>query len=93
MPSDMNTSPQNDTQRELEQRALRNVRGLVDKMEDLDAHDSRTQRRYLVAIVAGGALACVALAILLWVFAHRGEGGNGKLIEVTKPAALPAAKP
>ncbi|HEX4331584.1 MAG TPA: hypothetical protein VH040_05580 [Usitatibacter sp.] len=87
----MSTTPQNDAQRELEQRALRNVRGLVEKMEDLEAHDARTQRRYLLAIVVGGVLVCVALATLLWVFAHRGENGTGQLIEVAKPA--PAAKP
>ncbi|HEY2629040.1 MAG TPA: hypothetical protein VGI57_07925 [Usitatibacter sp.] len=32
----MNNSTQDDIQRELEQRALRNVRGLVDKMELID---------------------------------------------------------
>lgn len=87
----MSSAPPNDAQRELEQRALRNVRGLVDKMEDLEAHDSRTQRRYLLAIVVGGALVCVALALLLWFFAHRTESGSGQLIEVAKPAA--PAKP
>ena len=85
----MSTVPPNDTQRELEQRALRNVRGLVDKMEDLDAHDSRTQRRYLLAIVVGGALVCVVLAGLLWFFAHRGPSPGGQLIDVAKPAAKP----
>jgi hypothetical protein len=33
----------------------------------------------------------VALATLLWFFAHRGESGTGQLIEVAKP--IPAAKP
>ena len=87
----MSTLPPNDTQRDLEQRALRNVRGLVDKMEDLDAHDSRTQRRYLFAIVVGGLLVCVVLAVLLWFFAHRGPAADGQLIDMTKPA--PAARP
>ena len=87
----MSTLPPDDTQRELEQRALRNVRGLVDKMEDLEAHDSRTQRRYLVAIVVGGVLVCVVLAALLWIFAHRGPASGDRLIDVAKPA--PAAKP
>ena len=89
----MSTAPPDDTQRELEQRALRNVRGLVDKMEDLEAHDSRTQRRYLFAIVVGGAVVCVVLAALLWYFANRGPGTGGQLIEVAKPVAPPAAKP
>ena len=49
----MNTPVHNDIQRELEQRALRNVRGLVDRIEDEDALESRRQRRYLAAIVVG----------------------------------------
>jgi len=87
----MSTAPQDDAQRDLEQRALRNVRGLVDKMEDLEAHDTRTQRRYLLAIVGGGVLVCVALVLLLWFFSHRGEGSTGNVIELVKPA--PAARP
>jgi hypothetical protein len=89
----MSSAPQDDAQRELEQRALRNVRGLVDKMEDLEAHDSRTQRRYLLAIVVGGALVCVVLAGMLWYFAHRGPAAGGQLIDVAKPAPPAAAKP
>lgn len=89
----MSTGPQDETQRELEQRALRNVRGLVDKMEHLEAHDSRTQRRYLLAIIGGGALVCLVLAGLLWFFAHRAEAGAGQLIEVAKPTPAQPAKP
>jgi hypothetical protein len=40
-----------EAQRELERRALKNVRGLVDKMEAGDSADWRTQRRVLVAII------------------------------------------
>ena len=39
----MSTSP-DDTQRELEQRALKNVRGLVDKIEAGERAEKRTQR-------------------------------------------------
>ncbi|HLX24583.1 MAG TPA: hypothetical protein VKR38_14645 [Usitatibacter sp.] len=67
----MNTPSGNDIQRELEQRALRNVRGLVDKMEDADALDSRRQRRYLAGIVAGALAAAVLLAVALWVAQKR----------------------
>ena len=48
-----------DAQRDLEQRALRNVRGLVDKMETTEADERRLQRRTIlivaavVAVVAG----------------------------------------
>ncbi|MDQ3028258.1 MAG: hypothetical protein M3R58_17375, partial [Pseudomonadota bacterium] len=39
-------------QRDMEQRALRNVRALVDKYEDKDASDQRSVRNLVVGIVA-----------------------------------------
>ena len=39
----MNTPP-HDAQRDMEQRALRNVRALVDKYEDKDEHDQKSVR-------------------------------------------------
>lgn len=51
-----------DAQRELEQRALRNVRGLVERIEEDDVADRRTQRRILLALVAGAALVGVLFA-------------------------------
>lgn len=86
-------APEDDAQRELEQRALRNVRGLVDRMEDLEAHDSRAQRRYLAAIIVGGLMVCLVLAGLLWYFAHREPSTGGQLIDVAKPSTAPAPKP
>lgn len=67
----MNTPVQNDIQRELEQRALRNVRGLVDRIEGEDALESRRQRRYFAAIVVGAVVAAVLLAAGLWVAQKR----------------------
>jgi hypothetical protein len=56
-----------DTQRDLEQRALRNVRGLVDRIERDDAVDSRKQWKLVAAI-----LACVFAGLLVaLVFAGR----------------------
>ena len=46
------STPSDDAQRELEQRALRNVRALVDKYEDKDASDAKSARRLLIVIVA-----------------------------------------
>jgi hypothetical protein len=46
------STPSDDAQRELEQRALRNVRALVDKYEDQDASDAKSVRRTLIIIVA-----------------------------------------
>ena len=80
----MNTPVNDDIQRELEQRALRNVRGLVDKIEDQDALDKRAQRRYLVGLIAGAAVLLVLLAAGLWIFQKRQET---RVIEMTKPAA------
>ena len=70
----MNTPANDDIQRELEQRALRNVRGLVDKIEDQDALDKRAQKRYLVGLVAGAAVLLALLAAGLWIFGtHQGS--------------------
>ena len=55
------STPSDDAQRKLEQRALRNVRALVDKFEDQDATDARSTRRMVVVIVAA-ILAVVAIA-------------------------------
>ena len=47
----------NDAQRDLEQKALRNVRGLVDKIE---AEDEKSNRKQLVAVVIVVAMVAVA---------------------------------
>jgi hypothetical protein len=60
----MNNSS-NEAQRELEQRALRNVRNLVDKIDATEEADARTQRRVLVAIVVGALLVAGAIALVL----------------------------
>jgi len=80
----MNTPANDDTQRELEQRALRNVRGLVDKIEDQDALDKRAQKRYLVALVAGAAVLLALLAAGLWIFGTRQES---RVIDTSKAGA------
>ena len=46
------STPSDDAQRELEQRALRNVRALVDKYEDKDKDDAKSTRRMVIVIVA-----------------------------------------
>ena len=46
------STPGDDAQRNLEQKALRNVRALVDKIEATDEHQSRSVRRLAVIIVA-----------------------------------------
>ena len=61
----MNAPQPNDTQRELEQRALRNVRGLVDKMEGIDAVDKTRERRSLTLLLAGAVVFVLIVAYFL----------------------------
>ena len=59
------STPSEDAQRELEQRALRNVRTLVDKIESTEEHDARVQRRLLLAIVVGAILVAATLGVVV----------------------------
>ena len=54
-----------DAQRDLEQRALRNVRGLLDKMEETEREERWTFRRFAVVIGIVVAVFAVALAVLV----------------------------
>ena len=67
------STPSDDAQREMEQRALRNVRGLVDKVEGLDADEKRRERRLLVGLVV---VAIVAAAGIAGWLAMRSDGGG-----------------
>jgi hypothetical protein len=55
----------NDAQRDMEQRALRNVRGLLDRMEKDDVAERWTVRRFAVVIGIVLVVFAVALAVLL----------------------------
>ena len=73
-------SEPHDAQREMEQRALRNVRGLVDRMESDERAMRESQRRMLgiaVAFILGVAL--VGAVVM-------SRSGPGKSIVVTPPA-------
>lgn len=82
-------APTDDTQRDLEQRALRNVRGLVDKMEGIERVDRRKERRVLVWIALGGLAIVVALGAALWYTGHKNAGKP----VVIDPAKLPPIRP
>jgi hypothetical protein len=58
----MTPGSQDDAQRTLEQHALRNVRGLVDRMEATEESNRRAVRRTLAWI--GAAVAVLVVAIL-----------------------------
>lgn len=76
----MNT-PSEDAQRELERRALRNVRGLVDKLEDGDRIDKRVERRMLAGIV----IVAVLVAVVIAIYLMRREGPPAGAATVTLP--------
>jgi hypothetical protein len=77
----MSTPPgPDDAQRELEQRALRNVRGLVDTLDTMEKVDQRAQRR-LFAMIVGGAVVGVALLAGVVVYIATKSGGNAIVIE------------
>jgi len=81
--------PPHDAQRELEQRALRNVRGLVDKMEGLDRIDQRSQKRALIGITLG---ALVGVAVIVAALAYVSYRQEAKPV-VIEPAKLPPVTP
>lgn len=64
--------PSGDAQRELEQRALRNVRKLVDKIEEHDQLDGRKQKRALLGV------ALLVAAFAAMVFAFLFFGGSAR---------------
>ena len=81
-------SPNHDSQRELERHALRNVRGLVDKMESMEQNDRRTQRRLVAWVLA----AVIALACVVGYYVWRSASLSGKPV-VIDPAKLPPIQP
>jgi hypothetical protein len=83
--------PPHDAQREMEQRALRNVRGLVDKVEEMDKVDNVSQRRLLVTIVIA-AIVVLGLLVLIGVLGQKQPRGTPVELKLpTSPATPPAA--
>ena len=79
-----------DAQRQLERKALRNVRELVDKMESSYEADARTQKRLLIAIVVGAVLLALAIAAAI-VFS--GERSQPVAIDPSKLPPVRAGPP
>jgi hypothetical protein len=86
--------PTDDAQRELEQHALRNVRGLVDKMDSIEKLDKRAQRRLLLGIVVGAIMVIGFIVGAVLMSKNRGDAGRTIVIEPVKaaPKADPAAR-
>ena len=69
----------NEAQRELEQRALRNVRGLVDKIDNQDLADKKSERRMVKGLLIGAVVMFVAFAGL---FAYLSGKQSGQTITI-----------
>ena len=59
------STPSDEAQRDLERRALRNVRQLVEKLENTDEADEKSQRRLLAGLVIGALLVSLAIASIV----------------------------
>ena len=77
-----------DAQRDLERKALRNVRGLVDKIE---AEDRKGNQKQLVMIVIGVALVAILAAAFLVGRTREADKAARPTIEIP-PRATPVAK-
>ena len=78
------STPSEDAQREMEQRALRNVRALVDKYEEKDEVEARSARRMLFVIVAV-VLGIVAVSYIAYKLTAR--EGPAKTYTLPPPAS------
>lgn len=58
-------APGHDAQRELEHRALRNVRGLVDRMEAEEQEKSRSQRWIAAGLLAIGVVLVGSILVMI----------------------------
>jgi hypothetical protein len=85
-------TPPHDAQRELEQRALRNVRGLVDKMDSIERIDNRSQKRMLTALIVG-ALAVVAAIVASVMYISTRQSGEPVVIHPAKAPPGPPGAP
>ena len=79
------STDETDTQRELEQRALKNVRGLVDRAE-ADEDSSRRSQKRLIGVVA--VLAVVLVGAIIAVTQYKRE----PVKVLTSPAKAPASQ-
>jgi len=82
----MSTPRDDDAQRDMEQRALRNVRALVDKYEDQDAKERHVTRRLLLTTV--GITAGVCLVVFLLIYFVK-PPAIPKSIDLPPPASAP----
>jgi len=72
-----------DAQRALEQRSLRNVRALIDKLEAEASAEKRTRNR--AAWIAGIAVALLLAGFYGWAFHDRAREADGRVIVIPAP--------
>lgn len=72
-----------EARREMQQRALRNVRGLVDRIEEDDKLEARKQRRILAWVIIG--LVVVATVLGLGLARHKDQRVGSADAAATKP--------
>ena len=80
------STPHDDAQREMEQRALRNVRALVDKYEDKDALEQKSLRNLIMVIVVS---ILVLAAVVFAAFRLTAKDEPAKTIVLPPPANVP----
>jgi hypothetical protein len=80
-----------DAQRELQQRSLRNVRALLDKLEDEAAAERRTRRWIAWGLFVG--LAVLFAGVILWGKANKGESRTVVVQPAGRPVAIPPPAP
>ncbi len=61
------STPSDEAQRALERRALRNVRRLIERLENSDEADEKSQKRLLAALVIGALLVSLAIAAVVFL--------------------------
>jgi hypothetical protein len=77
--------PDDDAQRDFEQRALRNVRGLLDKMEDEERSDRASTVR--IAVICGVVAVVMLILVVAW-FANRKDAAPASVV-IPAPAKTP----
>jgi len=75
-----------EAQRDLEQKALRNVRSLVDKIE---SEDRKGNQKQLVAVIAIVAIVAVLAAVYLVSRSKSADINKGPAIEIPPPKPPP----
>lgn len=81
------SQPGHDAQREMEQRALRNVRGLLDKIESHDAHEDRAVKKTVFTVIAAVVVLVVVVGIAMLLAS--GKKQSTRTMTLPPPASAP----